>query len=314
MRIPWNSSKEYTKLQQLVRETSLQVRNSGPVLLATRTIKSFVDHDSADMAAGLAYYAFFSIFPLILALIALFSLIGNPADVQAGIVQTVGTYLLPGSTELVAENVRAVIENRESAGLIAILSLLWSASAFFTVLRKSINRAWDVEKERSFIGQKVVEFTLILVVAVLLFVSIGFTFISSLLDEVVSLYLRAGSSFIDERVLSLPVTALNLALGLVPIFLTFFIFTALYRFIPNTTVRISDVLLAAWIATILFEIAKWGFVWYVTNFGRYNLVYGSLASVIALLFWAYVSTVILILGAEMASEYSKLFGSQKRDV
>lgn len=303
MRVPWSSFREYDKLQKL--------RNSGPIILIIRTIQAFGKDDCANMAAGLAYYAFFSIFPLILALIALFSLIGEPTDVQERIVKAVGTYL-PGSTELVAENVRSVIENRGSAGVIAVLSLLWSASAFFTAVRKSINRAWNVEKDRSFLGQKVVEFTLILVVAILLFVSIGFTFISSFLDDVLSLYLRAGNGFIDERVLSLPLTALNFGLALLPVLLTFFIFVALYRFIPNTTVRISDVWLAALVAAILFEIAKWSFVWYVTNFARYNLVYGSLASVIVLLFWAYVSTVILLLGAEMASEYAKLFGCQRR--
>ena len=305
MRVPWSSFREYDKLQKL--------RNSGPIILIIRTIQAFGKDDCASMAAGLAYYAFFSIFPLILALIALFSLVGEPTDVQERIVKAVGTYL-PGSTELVAENVRSVIENRGSAGVIAVLSLLWSASAFFTAVRKSINRAWNVEKDRSFLGQKVVEFTLILVVAILLFVSIGFTFISSFLDDVLSLYLRAGNGFIDERVLSIPLTALNFGLALLPVLLTFFIFVALYRFIPNTTVRISDVWLAALVAAILFEIAKWSFVWYVTNFARYNLVYGSLASVIVLLFWAYVSTVILLLGAEMASEYSKLFGSQRRRV
>ena len=305
MRVPWSSFREYDKLQKL--------RNSGPIILIIRTIQAFGKDDCANMAAGLAYYAFFSIFPLILALIALFSLVGEPTDVQERIVKAVGTYL-PGSTELVAENVRSVIENRGSAGVIAVLSLLWSASAFFTAVRKSINRAWNVEKDRSFLGQKVVEFTLIFVVAILLLVSVGFTFVSSFLDDVLSLYLRAGNGFIDERVLSIPLTALNFGLALLPVLLSFFIFVSLYRFIPNTTVRISDVWLAALVAAILFEIAKWSFVWYVTNFARYNLVYGSLASVIVLLFWAYVSTVILLLGAEMASEYSKLFGSQRRRV
>ncbi|MSQ14365.1 MAG: YihY/virulence factor BrkB family protein [Dehalococcoidia bacterium] len=287
-----------------------QLLNNGAVVLAIRTAKSFGDHDCPHIAAGLAYYSFFSVFPLTLALIAMFSLIADPETVQRGIVRAIGAYL-PGSADFVAENIRTVLENRGSAGIIAIASLLWSASAFFEALQKSINRAWDVKKDRSFMGQKVVEFATLLAAAALLFISLSFTFISLRVQELISVYLGTGASFFDPMILSRPLTVLNLVLNLLPIPIAFFIFLALYRFIPNTTVRVTDVWMGALVAAMLFETAKWGFVWYLSNLASYNLVYGSLASVIVLLFWAYISAVILLLGAEMASAYSKLFGSQK---
>jgi membrane protein len=80
----------------------------------------------------------------------------------------------------------------------------------------------------------------------------------------------------------------------------------IYRFVPNRKTYWRHVWLGAVIAAILFEVAKSLFVWYLARFTNYNQVYGSLASVIILLLWLYLSSLVLILGAEIGSEYQRL--------
>jgi len=86
--------------------------------------------------------------------------------------------------------------------------------------------------------------------------------------------------------------------------LGFLTFLVLYRFLPNTDVRLSDVWLGALGASAAFEGAKWGFVWYVTTFPVYNVVYGSVGAIMALLTWVYVSAIILLFGALVTSRYA----------
>ena len=84
------------------------------------------------------------------------------------------------------------------------------------------------------------------------------------------------------------------------------IFLGIYKYIPNTQTRWRDIWLGALMAAALFEIAKNLFVWYLENFGQYDQVYGAIASVIVLMLWAYVSAFVLIVGAEVASEYGRI--------
>ena len=86
--------------------------------------------------------------------------------------------------------------------------------------------------------------------------------------------------------------------------LSFLTFLILYRFLPNAPVRLGDVWPGALAASLAFDAAMWVFVWYVTKFPVYNLVYGSVGAIMALLTWVYVSAIILLFGALVTSRYA----------
>jgi YihY family inner membrane protein len=96
------------------------------------------------------------------------------------------------------------------------------------------------------------------------------------------------------------------ALWVVPWIISFGIFLLIYRFVPKRQTYLRHSWLGAAIAAILFEASKILFVWYLRQFANYTLVYRPLASAIALLLWIYISSLILIFGAEISSEYQKL--------
>jgi membrane protein len=93
---------------------------------------------------------------------------------------------------------------------------------------------------------------------------------------------------------------------LIPFLLSFLAFTVLYWVVPATRVRLGDVWPGALVAAVLFEVGKAGFAVYLENFSNYDIVYGSLGAVAAFLFWVYLSALILLFGAEVASEYPRV--------
>ena len=269
--------------------------------LAKRSVREFNDDDCAHLAAGVAYYALFSLFPLLLGIIAILGVILGSSDVQQNIMDRV-TDLFPGSADIVAQNIKGVVASRQAIGVFSIVGFFWSASAIFAAIRRSLNRAWDVEQERPLLQQKLLEFGMIVGVGILFLLSVGLT----ITFRVVWQYVPVGLRVVEGGIIW------QVAGNLVPLVWSFIIFALVYRFVPHAKITWSDVWLGALVAAILFEVAKNAFVWYLANFAHYSMVYGALGVVIAFMFWAYLSASILLFGAELASEYSRIRGSQRQ--
>ena len=87
---------------------------------------------------------------------------------------------------------------------------------------------------------------------------------------------------------------------LVPFFFSFWMFFLIYKIVPNKKIRWRPALHAACFASLLWEVAKQLFGWYVTHLGKFSLVYGSLSTLAIFFLWIYYSSAVLILGGEMA--------------
>lgn len=275
------------------------------LLLGQRTIREFLEDNCPHMAAAIAYYALFSLFPLLLGLVALFGFALQSAALQDEVVRRVGSYL-PGSADLVAENVRQVVRARGALGLLATLGFLWSAMAVFSALRRSLNAAWDLTGERPFWRQKLLELVMVVGVGLLLLLSLSLTAFFQLLDELLAPALGVGAAVHDFL--------WGLGGALLPLVFTALIFLLIYKFVPYTNVRWAEAGVGVLFAAPAFEIAKNLFVWYAQRFGQYELVYGSLGAVVGLLMWTYISALILLFGAELASEYAKLASQPMKGV
>jgi membrane protein len=253
--------------------------------------------DATHMAASVSYYAVLSLFPLILALVALFSLFFDATTVQESTFDFFRGYL-PGTADLLESNIRVIIRLRGAVGLLSLIGLFWSSSALFGAISRSVNRAWDVHHDRPFYIAKARHLTMAAGVCTLFLFS--FTITSGL--EVVS---RIDFPLVG-RLSFLESDAASLTSKFLPFFFSLPIFLIIYKFIPNTKTYWRYIWPGALLAAILFEFAKGVFVFYLGRFANYEETYGSLASVAALLIWTYVSGFILILGAEFSSEYGRL--------
>ena len=273
--------------------------NNSVVALGWRVFKELGDDDATHLSAGIAFYAVFSLFPLLLGLLAISGIVFNSVTLQEQLLAYV-TESMPGSREFVSKNVEELVRFRGALGIGAILGLLWSASSVFGAISRAINRAWDVDKNRPFYVAKPMHIIMALGVGVLFLLSS----FSTAAIELLSNHSRGLGLFGQEFFLDLGLG--NLALRAIPWVITLTVFLLLYRLVPNCKTYWRYVWPGAVVAAVLYEVSKGIFVWYLANVANYELVYGSLASMIVLLSWAYLSAFILILGAEISSEYGRM--------
>lgn len=267
------------------------------ILLLQRTIQEFGDDNCPHMAAAISYYVLFSAFPLALALISLLGFVMESREVERAVIASFsGVTLL--SEEFLTSTIRGVVDARGVTGIVAVLGVIWSASAAFGAIRKSLNTAWDLTRPRNIVHQKVVDVVMVLSVGVLFWLSLTATAVLRVVQDY-------GDTLVDA-VLFLPDIPWDLLAASVPLGFSFLTFLLVYRFVPNTTVHWRDAALGAGVGALGFEVGKDLFVFYLQNFANYNVLYGPIGSVFALLTWAYVSAAILLFGAELASEYMRL--------
>lgn len=256
------------------------------------TAKGLDKHDATQRAAGVAYYAILSTFPLLLGLIAIFGFFLPSLNLQEELLHFVGKNL-PGATGFLKQNIVSVVKLRGPVGVLSIFLLFWGASGMFGAISQAINRAWENRHGRRFYIGKAHAIGMALGTSILFLSSLGASALISLAREVFDLspallaIVEAGSRL----------TAFLLLLA---------VFLLLYKFIPNVKTYWRYVWPGALLAAVLFEIAKTLFVLYLEKYANFQLIYGSIASIIILLVWIYYSSFIMILGAEFTFQYSRL--------
>ena len=265
--------------------------------LIARTLQEMSDDDATHMAAAMSYYALVSLFPLTLGLISITSFFFEDAQTQQTIIDWVSSFL-PGSEKLVQANIDVVLQARGTIGAFAIIGLFWTGSAVFGGITRSINRAWDVHQDRPLHISKARQMLMALLTGLL------FLFSTS-----ISAFLRIYERF---AYLDFPYAAILVKTSSIVILyassfvLVLMVFLMLYKFVPNTKTYWRYIWVGALLAAALFETTKNLFIWYLNNFTNFGSVYGTIASVVVFLLWAYLSGLILILGAELSSEYGRI--------
>ncbi|MFC1948332.1 YihY/virulence factor BrkB family protein [Chloroflexota bacterium] len=263
------------------------------VQLIARTVEELGDTDATHRAAGVAYYALLSIFPLLMGVIAIFGFLLPSANIQEELLKFVGDNI-PGATNILQQNIANIIELRGTMGVLSIAVFIWGASAMFSAISLSINRAWDIHRyRRSFFIRKGSELGMVFGIGILFLLSLGISAVISILRGVLNLPI--ANLFI-----------LDVGSRLAAFLLILTVFLLLYKLIPDTKTYWRYIWPGALLAAVLFEIARTLFVFYLENFANYQLLYGSIASIMALLVWIYYSAFIMILGAEFTFQYGRM--------
>jgi membrane protein len=272
--------------------------------LSRRSVEEFFADNCTQMAAAISYYVLFSLFPLLIFVVGVLGLFLQNSQLQKDIINAVLDFV-PLSEDKgrdqVTEAVKGVAGVGSGAlGLFGLIGMAWSGSNMFGIIRRSINTAYDLEYQRPLVQQKLLDLVMVAGMGAFFLVSVGAT-----------AFLRV----VRQRSEDIPYLGdaaeragfvWDITSFLIPLALSFLAFTFLYWIVPATKVRVRDVWLGALVAAFLFEATKVSFSIYLENFSNYDLVYGSLGAVAAFLFWVYLSANILLLGAEVASEYPRV--------
>jgi membrane protein len=269
----------------------------GALGVLNDAIQHFDEARAAEATASIAYYTVFSLFPLLLVLIAGGSFVLESEQVQQRVLDFVAE-AFPISQPLIERNIQSILELRGAVGLVALASLLWSGTGALTVLAHHINRAWPGAEPRSFLERRLVALAMVGGLAVLLALS---SVSSTVLDVLarLSVPLWGGLSIYETPLWTI---LSNVA----PRLLALLALLGLYRWVPNTEVRWSEAFWGALAATLAGEIATNGFAWYLSSgIVQYELVYGSLGAIVALMLWVYIGALIILFGAHLSAAIAR---------
>jgi len=269
-----------------------------PLWLMVEAYKKFLQDGAPDLAASIAYSALFSIFPLLLGVVAAAGLIGDEAVVRRAIVETLARIAPPATAEFVDRNVQEAIRLRGTFGILAIVGLFWSATAVASTVRNALNRVLSVVQPRPYLFRKLIDLVLVVLAGTFL--------ILSLITSAATLRLISAFPGLASLIVTLETSTLaRLASTVGPVILSTLTFLVIYLYLPNVRIRWTNAIIGALVAGLLFEGIKQAFFWYLQTFARYQLVYGSLTGIIVFLVWMYLSSAILLFGAELASQIGR---------
>ena len=259
-------------------------------------MKNRIGEDNLSIvAAGVSFYTFLSIFPALAALVSIYALVTDPAKLQEHIIR-VQVVLPAEAAQLVNQQLQRLIESGRELGWSLVVGLfiaLWSAAKGMSALITALTVAYDEKETRGFLRLNALALLLtlagILFLVVFLFLIIGIPVVLHALN-------LGDTAAVLINFLRWPLLAIGgiFALGV------------LYRYAPNrATPNWQWITWGAVTATALWLIGCVLFSYYVTNFGTYNAVYGSLGVVVILMMWLLLSIYCILLGAEINAEIER---------
>ena len=274
-------------------ETPKQIPKTGWKDIGFR-IKDEISADHVSLvAAGVAFYGLLALFPAITAAMALAGLLTEPQGIVQQLEQ-IGQLMPQQAADIITNQAAKVAgSNQGGLGLAAILGILlalYSASKGMAALIEGMNVAYDEQEERGFIKLNLLKFGLTLFLIVGFLLGIAATMVLPALMG--NLGLGPGVQWLAR-----------IASYLVLVLLTIFGLAVLYRYGPDRDdPEWNWVTPGAALATLLWILGSIAFAVYVGNFANYNATFGSLGGVIVLLIWLWLSSFIVLLGAEIDSE------------
>jgi len=273
-------------------------RSGGVVDIILTAGKSFDEQHGAEAAASISYYSLFSMFPLLLFLVSILGFFIEKLGAPVKIAELI-TQAIPISRDLVYNNLIQILNARSLGGIIGIIGLMWAASSVFITVSRNINRAWSDASERNVIQNRLVAFTMIVVLLVLTGGWIASTILFGLVPKIVIPYFGEIDIFQTQTWYYLS--------NLLPWSLAFLILLGLYFWIPNTQVKWKEAFWGAIIASIALNLATRVFTWLLSSgLAAFDILYGSLGTALALLTWVYISALIILIGAHLSSAIAQV--------
>jgi len=263
--------------------------------LVSKTLKEILDDNLLGLAAQTAYYFFFSLFPLLLFVAPLLSLVGNKQETFGLLAGQLQQVVPSEGWSLIGGVIKDVVYAENAPGLMSIGALLaiWAGSNVFSALIDALNQAYDVKDTRPWWKQKLVALAAVIVIGVVI-----------LLSTVLILGGDTAADFIADK-FAWGATARSAA-KILPIPIAFALLTTIaalaYYFLPNLRQSKRQVFVGAVFTTIAWTIVTFAFRAYVANFANYNATYGAIGGVIVLLTWMYFSMLVFLIGGEINSE------------
>lgn len=260
--------------------------------------KEFFADDGQFVSAGIAFFAFFSLFPLVLISVALLSYIYTPDEAINDTMKLMAMFLPPDMVHFLDQHVRELFSQSIQIGVAGFLVLLWSGRQLFRAMEFALHKAWDIPLERNWVVANLLAMMLVLLcTAVVLGVgatSLGLAWLSVALKRV------EMPEIIEERWdLADTIIMANIhSWVVVPVAVTM-IFLLLYIMLPSRRVPISMAVPGAIFSCVAWKISSWVYLTFIVKLAGSNPFYATVWGIVGMLVWLYIEAAVFMLGAEL---------------
>lgn len=265
--------------------------------MLAHSLHQFHENDLFTSAAAMSYFGLMALFPALLLLLAISNKLAAGSQMLA---QAVDVY--PGSSKFLRDTIGQFSELSVGAIVTCVVLVFWAGSWVFAVIERALNRIWGAVS-RTFWHGRALTLGMVGIVGLLLSLSVLFT---SLLVAMHEIAIRLSPRQIARYPLldSVGSGLWQVIFAAASYLITVVLFVLIYRFMPRAAVTLRDTLPGAFFAGLLWELAKYIFAVGLGYF-HYDQIYGSVGAVVAVLTWSYVSSLIMLFGAQLTAVFHR---------
>lgn len=277
---------------------SFGVRNRSPWgSMLAHSLHQFHENDLFTSAAAMSYFGLMALFPALLLLLAISNKLAAGSQMLA---QAVDVY--PGSGKFLRDTIGQFSDLSFGAVVTCVVLVFWAGSWVFAVVERALNRIWAATS-RTFWHGRALTIGMVGIVGVLLSFSV---LITSMLVALREMAVRLSPRQIAHYPLLNSVGSgfWQVVFAAGSYLITVVLFVMIYRLLPRAAVTLRDTLPGAFLAGLLWEIAKYIFAASLSYF-HYDQIYGSVGAVVAVLTWSYVSSLIMLFGAQLTAVFHR---------
>jgi len=251
-----------------------------------RVIERFIADKCIQRASALAYASLLAIVPMVALGFSVFTSF-QAFDAFAGSARdTLLQYLLPTSQQVVQDYLGSVADKTTALSVFGVIGLLFTATALLNTIEEAFNDIWRITRTRAWLSKFITFWATLTLAPILIGASITITSYFTALPIIRQV--AEGATYIGQTPFLVPWVMSSLAMA------------TLYTVLPNTSVPFRYAAIGGLVAGALFEWAKFGFAFYVTEVVNYEKLYGALSTLPIFLIWLYLIWVIVLIGSEVA--------------
>ncbi|HET7510447.1 MAG TPA: YihY/virulence factor BrkB family protein [Solirubrobacterales bacterium] len=262
-----------------------------------RTVREFQEDNLSDWAAALTYYGLLALFPALIAMVSLLGIFGDSQTTTAKLTEIITELGPESSAETFKGPIESIVKDQSAAGFAFVLGLalaLWSASGYVGAFIRASNIIYETPEGRPFWKLRPLQIAVTLAMIVLMaLLAVGLVLTGPVVEAIAGPIGLSSTAVDIWNVAKWPVMAL--------IFI--FMVDVLYYASPNAKVRgFRWVTPGAIVAIVVWALASAGFAFYVANFGSYDKTYGTLAGLVVLLLWFWITNLAILFGHQLNAE------------
>ena len=283
------------------RSESIRIKAAGIQDIIADAVKNYKANGDVNQAAAMALYTILSIIPLfILTIIAAGYFFSSYPNISEDIIGAIRAFH-PYFSEKLLTQLAQIETKKHLLGWAGVLGLIGLSSMIFNSMETALNIIFRSRKKRNYFVSKLLALSMI---------PMGWIVgsVSLVVSDVATLLVRQSVEIAEGFNISLGVISGALLRYAVPYFITVIFFYFIYRIIPADKIRSGVALVGSALFALLMEVAKQFFTWYIANYTRYDIIFGTLGTIVIVVIWAFYVALIFLFCAELMSSY------QRRDI